>query len=1292
MSDLDTERQKNYEVSQERRQIFLKFKKELKRLAQYETFYGTFVIKKKHFWNRTFDKGGLKRLISWFIIEQGSNITLELLEILKTSGFHAATRAGISISIEDLRIPPTKQTLLEKAEQEIYLTDWLYQEGKITAVERFQKVIDTWNGVNERLKDQVVQHFLETDILNPVYMMAFSGARGNISQVRQLVGMRGLMADPQGRIIDLPIRSNFREGLTVTEYVISCYGARKGLVDTALRTANSGYLTRRLVDVAQDVMIRRYNCGNSQGIIVSPLYDRSQKLLVSLPDRVLGRVLTEFSNIPGAHYPIPKFDLMVDLKIAGLLEGCDEIMVRSPLTCVLNRDICQLCYGWSLGKGSLGGVGEAVGVIAAQSIGEPGTQLTMRTFHTGGVFSGGVADQLCAPCKGKIRYPKPIGGRMMRTRHGEIAFCTMKPGTLVIKSPTGQETEFSLPKYSILLATQGEWVEKDQLLAEFASPFADPTEEKIKPVLTPRTGQVYCVNVVVRFEQDEKSDRIALVVKRHGSLWILYGKLRTLPIPSKLWVQRGDFLAPYATWNRFSMASPYQGIVNSTQSELETCILISLGEWNVDRGYYKNTNHLEYQFRSSPDHTFVWYKGLEGIIKPNKTIGLNQLDGYQTLQEIVLLTDAELPNKQLFGIDQKTYWLYSPDSWQLKVEPNSYVYEGQVLAEKDQGRCQLISPNTGWIQIMHRRNFQMKRTGYQIILKPGWVYPVSDLARWPHGVIYGGTLLPNGVSFSYPIYLEWLNLSTKNQEFSDMILIRQIHSYPLVEYCGSDHPMRSLTKILNQDCCNWKNPYQTFRSRDLPTRGFDIEIIPNFPYQNGQIVQEGQSFVEFQVSFVDPLNTLQIEPQSQLIPPDQPGLSAKMRFYQNGYVRLAPRVTMEHNTKLLMQPKSPFLVGTPMAEHWSCYQEQGEFHANKKGPYGVEKTLLLGQEDIIVCQINKALPYVSLGDFIQQGQEIADRILSPHAGQVIEIRETQIILRGANPYRISVGSELEVSHNYLVEEGQRLVSLLYRQPKTGDIVQGLPRVEEILEARKTKDLKEIKNHPNRQLEFRFHQNQKEYSRLAALYISLEEIQLLIIRSIQRVYQSQGVQISDKHIEIIVRKMTSKVLILDGGDASFLPGELVDRQLVEFVNQLVRKPATFKPIIMGITKAALMTDSFISAASFQETTRVLTEAAIQGKKDWLRGLKENVVLGKLIPAGTGFCVPARKPELYARTTYQKITLRIRKKIRYKKIREELVKQAAEKNLLLYLKEDSELIHNKQILKNGLENFINSEARR
>ena len=256
-----------------------------------------FVPPKPRFTNKVIDKKELKRLMAWAFSNYGTGRASYMADRLKELGFHYATRAGISLSVEDLRVPPTKRSLINRTNEAIQLTEEQYERGEITAIERFQRVIDTWNNASEELKTEVIKYFKETDPLNPIYIMAFSGARGNISQVRQLVGMRGLMADPQGQIIDLPIKSNFREGLTVTDYIISSYGARKGLVDTALRTADSGYLTRRLVDVAQDIIIREIDCGTQRNITIKDMVANNQ-VLIPIGNRLVGRVLFETLYYP----------------------------------------------------------------------------------------------------------------------------------------------------------------------------------------------------------------------------------------------------------------------------------------------------------------------------------------------------------------------------------------------------------------------------------------------------------------------------------------------------------------------------------------------------------------------------------------------------------------------------------------------------------------------------------------------------------------------------------------------------------------------------------------------------------------------------------------------------------------------------------------------------------------------------------------------------------------------------------------------------------------------------------
>ena len=366
--------------------------------------------------NILISKKQLKQILSWSFTKYGSIKACFLADELKILGFKYATYAGISISIEDLRVPYVKQTMLQNANQEILNTEKIYLKGKITNVERFQKIIDTWNITSEMLKDEVVSFFKKYDPLNSVYIMAFSGARGNLSQVRQLVGMRGLMSDSNGEIMNLPIKKNFREGLTVTDYLMSGYGARKGIVDTALKTANSGYLTRRLIDVAQDIIIREKDCLTPHSFIFINIKNDTQNI-DSFYDRILGRLINKPIYDPKTNDLISEMNTQITPNLIRTFKQrqIKRVYIRSPLTCSLYRAICQKCYGWDLASENLVDMGEAIGIIAGQSIGEPGTQLTMRTFHTGGIFTSEANQQLVSSTNGFIIFSDVLKTSPLRT-------------------------------------------------------------------------------------------------------------------------------------------------------------------------------------------------------------------------------------------------------------------------------------------------------------------------------------------------------------------------------------------------------------------------------------------------------------------------------------------------------------------------------------------------------------------------------------------------------------------------------------------------------------------------------------------------------------------------------------------------------------------------------------------------------------------------------------------------------------------------------------------------------------
>ena len=362
---------------------------------------------------RTITKKILETIVHETFSKLGNLSSSSLLDSLKFLGFYYATNAGISINIEDLKTPKVKQNFIRVATEEMSFVSEQWEQGFVSDSECFQSIIDSWNIATESLKNRIIEYYRNFDPANNLYIMAFSGARGNMSQVRQLVGMRGLMSDQEGNIIDLPIQTNFREGLSSIDYIISSYGARKGIVDTALKTADSGYLTRRLIYLAQDLVIREINCKTKQGVII--LLNKETNL-----KNILGRFLISATFFQTLKTVKDYQEIFLEEKTLEKLKKKEPLTlkVRSALTCKSNGSICQYCYGWDLAQNKLISLGEAVGIIAAQSIGEPGTQLTMRTFHTGGIFTSEMLKQTIAPFSGKIEIPLSLKTIPYRTNHG----------------------------------------------------------------------------------------------------------------------------------------------------------------------------------------------------------------------------------------------------------------------------------------------------------------------------------------------------------------------------------------------------------------------------------------------------------------------------------------------------------------------------------------------------------------------------------------------------------------------------------------------------------------------------------------------------------------------------------------------------------------------------------------------------------------------------------------------------------------------------------------------------------
>jgi DNA-directed RNA polymerase subunit beta' len=494
--------------------------------------------------NKALKKKEISRLINTSFRRCGLKETVVFADKLLQNGFRLATRAGISIAIDDMLVPQEKHAIIESAEKEVKEIEQQYVSGLVTVGERYNKVVDIWGKAGDHVskvmmdqlrKEKTIDRHgkeVEQESFNSIYMMADSGARGSAAQIRQLAGMRGLMAKPDGSIIETPITANFREGLNVLQYFISTHGARKGLADTALKTANSGYLTRRLVDVTQDLVVTEPDCGTSNGQLMRAIVEGGE-VIESLRDRILGRTTTDEVMHPENQSVLIKAGEMLDEDALDMLEaaGVDEVKVRTALTCETRFGLCAKCYGRDLGRGGEVNIGEAVGVIAAQSIGEPGTQLTMRTFHIGGAASrAAVASNVEAKSSGVIGFNPTM--RYVTNSKGELVVIS-RSGEIIIHDEIGRERERHKVPYGAILAIKADQNIKAGLVLANWDPLT-------RPIITEFAGQVRFENVeeglTVAKQLDEVTGLSTLVVidpKRRGSTKVVRPQVKLIDAAGK---------------------------------------------------------------------------------------------------------------------------------------------------------------------------------------------------------------------------------------------------------------------------------------------------------------------------------------------------------------------------------------------------------------------------------------------------------------------------------------------------------------------------------------------------------------------------------------------------------------------------------------------------------------------------------------------------------------------------------------------------------------------------------------
>ena len=1373
--------------------------------------------------NDLIGKKQLRQLLAWSFTNYDSMQACSLADELKYLGFKYATQAGISISIEDLKIPFIKNVMLEKANQEIQNAERIYLRGKITEVERFQKIIDTWNLTSESLKDQIIYYFKNYDPLNSVYIMAFSGARGNLSQVRQLVGMRGLISDPSGQIMNLPIKKNFREGLTITDYLMSGYGARKGIVDTALKTANSGYLTRRLIDVAQDILIREKDCQTRHSFLFSMTKNESNS------EQIIGRVLSKpVKDLKTNTIFVPKNTQITPELIKTLKNNnITKLYIRSPLTCNLYRAICQKCYGWDLANENLVDIGEAIGILAGQSIGEPGTQLTMRTFHTGGIFTSEARQQIISPSNGIIQFYKILKTVVLRTNRGEDVLVTKNSGYIILipddETNAKEPIQIEILRNTILFPKNNQYVSKDTVIGELINANKQITTE-VKPILSDNCGEIF----IPRLKQKIN------ILNNNKLIWILSGQLYNSPKNSFLNFYPDFKINPSSYIFRTKITNHYTGMVefiNTKKTLSQKIIKIKNQKYSLANSYlqkltipYKSNNYiLQLEKFKYLINVSVNKSQFSLNLTRNEKFGLLIKNTFKTLTggTLYYFYKSIVKNQQINKFINYTRSLNAESKYQTKILHKTLIWLGEEIHKVN---CEqnillvehgdfiakgfelipgLFSKTSGLVTIIKKNNLI-----FSISIKSGLVYEGKKFKNIAKKVYYPGEVLLGNISL--------MNLSFCEHiigKATDQLLVRplKIYEFPNLTSNSLLNQKERIFNLKSKSIISYKSGQMlkgvlglnlistvlTFKTNRLVGNNLTIQLSPNkkrklinfniieklilknylspnLRYKEIQpcfLIQQNQFLSNYTtLGYLEAITTNsleivkfktkdQISKQIFLISNDD-CLSINKKEFPNtelndfvtSKVDLAKtgRVIIENENFVTIQRGRPyFFPNCKNDRRMSKTNLQYKIIPSRRvfSNLTTSRTISLNYYNILKLSLKKQIGSANqIDSFISLKSEFSKLFIKnngklysclvPQFFKKFSIAETESkiklkpLLRSTNLKKLSnqklnrtlllQSSELVSNYNKanllvereyqltlvkfieqpfikttravglysitedyfeqdvnsvfcknseFIEVGKTIGLLNLEKEITGDIVQGLPRIEEILEARK-KNLA-IKRMPTSQkkglliqktsldINFEFkklatpiiendkinpHKLLKVYFNYYGLiksflcdktqsftlirlinnyegsYKSFKKVQLFILNAVQSVYKSQGVTINDKHLEVIIKQMTTKVLITYEGETPLSRREVIDLYHIQYINQIIKiekkQPAYYSPLLLGITKAALNNPSFISAASFQETTRVLTKAAIEGKIDWLRGLKENIIIGHLIPAGTG----------------------------------------------------------------------------
>lgn len=1221
------------------------------------------IIKKYLLDSKTVNKKTLKELIYCAFLNYGKYKATSLVDGFKNLGFYFATRSGISISIEDLKVPDQKKYALKRAKNQVLKTDLLAVRGEISEVERFQKVIDTWQLTNEIVKDNVVAYFKNHDPLNPIYIMAFSGARGNLSQVRQLVGMRGLMADPNGQIIDLSINHNFREGLTLTDYIISSYGARKGIIDTALKTADSGYLTRRLVDVAQHIIIREIDCKTKLGLRINNIS--------TIKYGLVGRTLAK--NV--VYLPLKKLLAKTNTGITDRLIDqfkkyyITSLKIRSPLTCESSRSICQKCYGWNLSKANLVSLGESVGVIAAQSIGEPGTQLTMRTFHTGGVATNDTNRQIISNQTGQVFFSSNLIVQPSRTMYGEKIYIVENSSRLYLLNKNLVLQKIDLVPGLILFVTNKAMVHKNQKLAEFPV-LTNQAIIATKKIQNSKAGEIFFQKLGFNINKNQK-----LQIKNSGLIWVMDGTCFSLKTNSLLKIKSNRQFLGKEIMSQTKTVSNQNGIFKIKKNtalnkeKYQTCRILNPCAMLDRTCIFEQEKNKKQILLTKTNKIFELNLTTKNCLLKSKTLAKLKSNKYSVFIGSQIFYSRLV--KKESGVNQingekilllpEQHYIITNQTKFARLSQYEFVSAGQELI-----RDEFISQNG--IVILKKREGVLNK----IIFQPG-----EQLLLHPRGLrvcwqLHAKILYPGEIIL--------------NQHVISKLTYAQIHKQP-----NNNFKQKMVTMLLNRPITELHipkpvNQYKlssTFipRPNVYKLTSKTILLGKNGTWINGQLKKK--------VSLLQ--QKLQIQKKSYSHLPYKIGVVQSKKFdyiftlvvihVKTKYLTNTANNLVNSNT-IKNQILEPYTI---LHYYNSTYNHNLKIQGFKNQRKNPEQLFFTTPYNYRTFTLDPNYKLLKQKRFITKKDYLTKSNLINSAGYIINVKNNKMRIRLGQPYFISKGSILYVNNGDYVEKNFEIGLLIYERIISGDIVQGLPRIEQILEARVSADscgivekfgimitrakgewfniLEKINKrkynsfylenkkvnlkigelvklgqpynmggiNPKELLQLYFEHYYSMYGLYDATMRALIQVQFLLVNSIQTVYRSQGIEISSKHIELIVKQMTSKVTITieknrltkryDNYENMFLFQKMFELQHLNYINKALtrtHKPILlYEPTLLGVTKVSLLTESFLSASSFQGTRTIMMQAAIEGKMDWLRGLKENVILGNLLPAGTGF---------------------------------------------------------------------------